>query len=159
MKKLVIFTTLMLTASLAQAELYQNRQDDGTISFSDRAPQSASRIDRDITHPMEAADLPGLWLASSSDGLQTELTLRENGSFVFDQSSDNSMHRVYMCGTWEDGDDALELLVKGLKRQLASGDIEQADRNHKEEAEILSAQKDRMILRIKGEQLIFNRAG
>ena len=154
-------TVMLLCASLAQAELYQTEQDDGTTSFSDRVtePLNARRLGTKITHPLEADELPGIWHASSIDGRETELTLGSNGSFVFDQSSDSTLHRLFMCGTWQGRDEALDLVVKGLKRQLENGQIEQADRPHQEAATILSAQKDRIILLIHGEKLIFNRAG
>ena len=107
--------------------------------------------------PLIADELPGIWEAKSANGHTTELTLRSNGSFVFDQASDSTLHRVYMCGTWQDTDETLALVVKGLKRQLDSGDIEQAAGTHQEEAEILSAQQNQIILLIQGEKLVFNR--
>ncbi|MDH3647484.1 MAG: hypothetical protein OER80_11995 [Gammaproteobacteria bacterium] len=161
MKKFILTTVLLLCASLAQAELFQMKQADGTNSYSDVAtsPLNADRLPIEITHPLEADQLPGIWRASSLNGHETELTLRSDGSFVLDQSSDSTLHRLFMCGTWQGTDKALDLVIKGLKRQLKNGDIEQADRTYQEAATILSAQRDRIILLIRGEKLIFDRAG
>lgn len=153
-------TVLLLCTSLAHADLYQTKQHDGTSQYGDKlsTDQGANRLDTQITNALQAGDLPGSWLASSANGNKTELTLRSNGSFVFDQSSEDSLHRVYMCGTWQGDDDALALVVKALKRQLENGEIEQVDGSHKQDATILSAQHDRIILLIQGEKLVFNRA-
>ena len=159
MKKLLLATALLLCASLAQADLYQTQLADGTVSFSDKSTTNSQHHDTQITNPLEADELPGTWEATSANGNKSELTLRSNGSFVFEQENDVSLHHVYMCGTWESGAEALGLMVKALKRQLESGDIEQTDGAHQQRAPILSAQRDRMILVIQGEKLIFNRAG
>lgn len=161
MQKTILTTVLILCASLAQADLYETAQTDGTRSFSDSVKDTtqAQRHNAEITHPLKAGELPGIWEAKSLDGRKTELTLRSNGSFVFDQASDRTSHRVYMCGTWKGNENALGLTVKALKRQLENGDIEQADGTHQEQAPILSAQKDRFIVVIHGEKLVFDRAG
>lgn len=159
MKKTLLTAVLLLCASVAQADLYQSTQTNGTVNFSDRlsADQAGNRLDKQITNPLVAGDLPGIWKASSANGNKTELTLRGNGSFVFDQSSEATLHHLYMCGTWQGDDDALSLVVKALKRQLENGEIEQTDGTHREQATILSAQQDRIILLIQGEKLVFNR--
>jgi hypothetical protein len=129
------------------------------LQFSDRVTNysAARRHSKQITHPLATSDLPGTWESKSDNGHKTELTLRSNGSFVFDQSSDSTVHRVYLCGTWQGAEKSLALVVKAAKRQLEDGAIEQAAGTYSEAATILSAQQNRIILRIQGEKLVFNR--
>ncbi|MDH3588885.1 MAG: DUF4124 domain-containing protein [Gammaproteobacteria bacterium] len=159
MKKVGLLILLLSCASLAQADLYQSTQTDGTVSYSDRIPTlvDGERHDTAITNPMSADQLPGIWHASDYDGNDAELTLRDDMTFVFNQTGDKT--RVFMCGTWIPTVDALGLTVKALKRQLESGETEQADRVYQDAATILSAQRDRMILVINGQELVFDRAG
>lgn len=157
MKRFGLTCVLLLCAGFAQADLYQSRQADGVITYSDRADSSATRSETNITHPLEVAQLPGIWQAETFGSDRTELTLRGDGSFVFNQFGDNT--RTYMCGTWIGDVDMLNLTVKALKRQTRDGTIEQTDRTYDDAATILSAQRDRMIIVINGQKLVLNRAG
>lgn len=157
MKRFGLACMLFLCVGIAHADLYASRQSDGVISYSDRADSSAARSDIEITHPLEAELLPGTWHAEAFDGDQTELQLRNDGSFVFNQFGDNT--RTYMCGDWNGDVETLNLTVKALKQQTEDGTIEQAADTYQETATILSSQRDRMIVVINGQKLVFNRAG
>ncbi len=158
MKKAGLLIVMISLASTAQADLFEARQADGVRSFSDRTATTASatRHNRAITNPLKAEMLPGVWHATSHDGRRTELQLKANGSFVFDQTSDNT--RLYMCGMWEGSTSALQLTVNALKQQHANGDIEQTTGSYSDEARILTAQRDRIIVRLNGETLVFDRS-
>ncbi|NNM21436.1 MAG: hypothetical protein HKO55_09220 [Gammaproteobacteria bacterium] len=148
---------LFLCVGIAHADLYASHQADGVISYSDRANSDAARSDVEITHPLEAAQLPGTWHTDALNGERAELQLGNDGSFVFNQFGDST--RTYMCGAWNGDVETLNLTVKALKRQTEDGAIEQAAGTYQETAPILSSQRDRMIVVIDGQKLVFNRAG
>ena len=75
MKKTGLFVLLFLCASVAQADLYEARLADGSVSYSDRASPDSQRQNKSITNPMTADQMPGIWTASDFDGGKAELTL------------------------------------------------------------------------------------
>lgn len=160
MSKFGLVIASLIVANFAHAELYETRLADGSIAYTDRvdAPTQARRHDRAITHALEAEQLPGSWHASSAAG-KAELTLRADGSFVFDQRSEQTLHRVYMCGRWAPAERALDLEVKAHKVRLQSGATEQNAESFQATARILSARRDRITLVIDGQQLTFDRRG
>lgn len=161
MKKFSFVAWLILVANFAQAELYETRLADGSVAYTDRVSSlsQATRHDRKITHELGDGELAGLWRANSSNGDEAQLTLRGDGSFVFDQRSEQTLHRVYMCGTWTAAERALDLEVKAHKRRLQSGITEQSADSFRSQARILAARKDRITLVIDGQQLTFDRRG
>lgn len=158
MHKFAIAITVLLAANLAHAELYETRLADGSAAFSDRVADfsHAQRHDRAITHALKPGELPGSWQARPVGG-KAELTLRADGSFVFDQRSDDTLHRVYMCGRWARGEHTLELEVKAHKVRLQSGATEQNAEAYNASARILAARRDRITLEIDGRRLTFDR--
>lgn len=160
MSRFGIVIASFFIANSALAELYETRLADGSIAYSDRVVQlsTAQRHDRDITHALEADAWPGSWQADSRHGT-AELTLRADGTFVFDQRSEDSLHRIYMCGQWTPAERALELEVKAHKVRLQSGATEQNAEAFHSEARILSARRDRITLLIDGQRLTFDRRG
>ncbi|MBT8144033.1 MAG: hypothetical protein KJO55_04985, partial [Gammaproteobacteria bacterium] len=92
------------------------------------------------------------------DGTDTTLTLRDDGSFVIDQRTDSSLHRLYMCGEWQQQEDALAFIVKAYKKRMADGQTEQVDGTFATQAPILSARRDRLIVQFEGKQLVFDRS-
>ena len=158
MQRLTLIVLLTLCTS-AQAELYEIRNADGSRSFSDHAAQpfQATYHDRAVTQKLEQGQLHGTWEATSHDGRSTTLTLRDDGSFVVDQRSDETPHRLYMCGEWQNAKDALAFNVKAYKRRLDNGETEQAAADFEASAQILSARRNRLIVVLEGEQLVFDR--
>lgn len=158
MQKITLIALFSLCASV-QAELYETRLADGSRSFSDQAvqPFAATLHKRTITHKLPQSQLPGTWEGTSNDGRSTTLTLRDDGSFVIDQRSDNTPRRLYMCGEWQSARDALALKVKAYKKRLDNGETEQAAAAFDAQAPILSARRNRLIVVLEGEQLVFDR--
>lgn len=161
MKKLGLVVSFMLLASHAQAELYETRLADGSIAYTDRVTSfsNTTRHDQEITSRVQSDELSGTWKARAANGDEAQLTLRENGSFVFDQRSEQTLHRVYMCGTWTPAERALALEVQAHKRRLLSGATEQSAGAFQSQAKILTARRDRITLLIDGQQLTFDRRG
>lgn len=160
MHKFGLAIAALLAANLAHAELYETRLADGSVAYSDRVVNlsQAQRHDRDVTHALQDGQLPGSWHARSPRG-DAELTLRADGSFVFDQRSDDTPYRVYMCGSWAQAERALELEVKAHKVRLQSGETEQNAQAYNASARILAARRDRITLEIDGQRLTFDRRG
>lgn len=156
--RLAVIALLSLCWSVAGADVFKQRLEDGSYAFSDTGTASSHRLAMAATHRLSSDDLPGLWKAVSFDGAETTLTLRTDGSFVIDQRDASSPQRLYMCGDWSSREDALDFHVKGYKKRLADGATEQADGQFRSSAAILSARRDRLIVEFEGRRLVLDRS-
>ena len=156
--RLVVVALLSLCCTVAYADVFKQRLADGTIAYSDTATGNTQRLALAAKHTLASNDLPGTWQASSHDGAQTTLTLRDDGTFVIDQRNDDTLQRLYMCGDWQEQQDALAFNVKAYKKRLSDGATEQADGEFRASAAILSARHNRLIVEFEGQQLVFDRS-